>query len=767
MEFFFLIHFGNCGKSTGSMDLDKECSNASLNKSGKTSLVTLDGDFKKLWELNSYKGKYTGLIDIVGDPNTLISAYEFIKSKLGNMTSAADHETLDGIRESWLFNMATMLKNGSFKFKTTRRVNISKPNKQVKRPLTIDNPRDKIVQQAIRMVLEQIFEPEFSPTSHGFRKSKGCHSALEQIKKSWAGISWFLEFDIRKCFDEIDRHRLISILREKIDDQRFLDLIYKLFNAGTIGGKESESDLFFGIPKGSIISPILCNIYLHKLDLEIANIQKELDTSNRKRHQNKNYINLTKNLRTKEFKALSIERRVAIQNARRRNARKMGLTLTDWNDPDFIRIRYIRYVDNFLFGIAGPKELVNKVKKRIIHFVKSNLKLELTGGKITHIASGKVTFLGVEISGVPHSKFPRRFGKATEQKKNANNKLTQQQKVKDDRILKAIQLALKKAIRGKEIQKSKFPTDFKMKFQAIMETIISDEEFTAVSISTYKDFINSIYKTHKLVPAGILETLKQLEIELKDWENQAPKNKSKHSGELYNILKGKFQSLPPQINAPLDNLRDKLRDRGIISKSNKPMSVGKLMSQPDQIIVSWFRSVGQGFLNYYRCCDNFYKVKLYVDYLIRWSAIHTLAGKHGTSCRRVILKWSKDLVIKDSDGFKLASFPNSYSIRSLSRKFLTNIDGNTGTKWLGIKCSFNGCEDGPTEMHHIRKLSRLIDEFGRISVVTKKGRRISGPEAFKSAYNRKLIPLCRNHHRLLHERKINLVDLNWDYIKGN
>ena len=661
---------------------DKKCSNALLNKSEKTSPVISDGDFKKLWEFNNYKSKYTGLIDIVGDPNTLISAYEFIKSKPGNMRSAVDYKIFDGIEEFWFSKIATMLKNGSFKFKNTRRVTIFKPNKHGKRSLIMGNPRDKIVQQAIQMVLEQVFEPEFLTTSHGFRKFKGCHSALEQIKKNWAGISWFLEFDIRKCFDEIDKHRLVSILGEKIDDQRFLDLIYKLFNASILGWKWSESDLISGISQGSIISPILCNIYLHQLDLEVANIQKEFDTSSRTRRQNKTYVNLTQVPTTKEFKALSLERRAAIQNARRKNARKMGLTLTDWNDPGFIRIRYVRYVDNFLFGIAGPKELVIRVKKRILHFVKSNLKLELTGGEITHIASGKVVFLGVEISGVPHSKFPRRFGKAIEQKRNANNRLNQQQKVKDDRILKAIQLALKKAVRGNKLQNFKFPTDFKIKFRAIMETIISNEEFAAVSISTYKDFISAIYKTHKLVPARVLEILKQLEIELKNWEKQAPKNEYKYPKKSCNVLEVKFKALPPQIKAPLDNLRDKLRDKGIISKSNKPTAVGRLVTQPDHIIVSWFRGVGQGFLNYYRCCDNFYKVKLYVDYLIRWSAIHTLANKHGTSRSRVIVKWSKDLVIKDLDGFKLASFPNSYSIRGLARKFLTNINGNAGMKIL-------------------------------------------------------------------------------------
>jgi retron-type reverse transcriptase len=103
-----------------------------------------------------------------------------------------------------------------YKFKLARRVMISKPNKPGFRPLTISNSRDKIVQQAMKMVFEEIYENQFFNMSHGFRPSRGCHSALEQIRMNWIGISWFLEFDVEKCFDTIDRHRLISILKEAL-----------------------------------------------------------------------------------------------------------------------------------------------------------------------------------------------------------------------------------------------------------------------------------------------------------------------------------------------------------------------------------------------------------------------------------------------------------------------------------------------------------------------------------------------------------------------
>lgn len=765
-----VIHSGKYGKPTESMLSDKECSITSLNKSVE---FPLDGDFNKLWKLNNHKDKYTKLINIVGDCNTLISAYEILKLKSSSMKIAMGNETINNIEKSWFIHTAIQLKNGSFKFKTARHVVIFKHNKLDTRSMIINNLRDKIVQQALCMVLELIFEPKFLPTSHGFRKFKGCHSALEQIKKNWTGISWFLEFDIHKCFDTIDKHRLISILCERIEDQRFLDLIYKLFNEDILGLKINKSDLSFGVHQNSVISPILCNIYLHKLDVEVKEIQKEFSSSRRKRRVNKKYFNLIKFPKTKEFKSFSAEKWIAIQNSKRTSVCKMGSMLTDWNDPYFIRIRYVRYMSDFLFGIAGSKELVNKIKKRIVQFTKSNLKLELIGGEITHVASGRVSFLGVEISGVLNFKFSRKFDKAAEQKKKANNKLILQQKVKDDRILKAIQLALKKAIRGNRANKSKFPSDFEIKFQAIKKSIILDEDFSKTNIRTYKDFINAIYKTHKFVPAPILKTLKQLEAELEDWMNETFTTESQKLVKSSKALNNKFQLLPFKINAPLDKLRDKLKAKEILSKYNKPKAVSRLMIQADYIIVNWFKSVGQGLLSYYRCCDNFYKIQAYVDYFIRWSAIHTLAAKHRTSCKRIIVKWSKDLIIEDFNGFKLASFPNSYSIRNLSRKFLTDVNGNAGMqildqiwvkfscfKFLGIRCAFKECIDGPIKMHYINK-------WDHTSIITKKGKRVSGLEVIKDAYNYKQIPLCRNHNRLLCEKKVNLNNLDWDHIKVN
>jgi retron-type reverse transcriptase len=171
-------------------------------------------------------------MNIVGDPNVLIVACEIIKLKFGNMTYPVKSQILDTIKEEFIEKIASKILSGCFRFKNVRRVEVFKP---AKRFLIVGNFRDRVVQQVISMILEQIFEARFLRTSHGFRVTRGCHIALKQIQCEWFGISWFLEFDVYKHFDIINRRRLINILREDIGDLSFLNLISQLFDSGVVG----------------------------------------------------------------------------------------------------------------------------------------------------------------------------------------------------------------------------------------------------------------------------------------------------------------------------------------------------------------------------------------------------------------------------------------------------------------------------------------------------------------------------------------------------
>ena len=288
------------------------------------------GKLNNFKNFKMYKGKYVNLIEVMTDIDFLQVSYQKIKSKYGVMVKRSGKETLDGLNSKWFKKTSKRLLNGFFRFTSTRRLMIPKPNKSGFRLLTISNLRDKIVQQAMKTTLEQIYEPVFLDTSHGFRPSRGCHSALESIGMNWTGISWFLEFEIEKCYDIMDRHHLVSILKEKIDDQRFIDLIFKLFNAGIIGWKEGFGpDPSEGVAQGSGVSPTLANIYLHRLDVEVANIIKEY-RKGKIRRKNLEAENAERRVyRRKQFKLSPPEKQAAIMLKHRFDRHKLGVTMTD------------------------------------------------------------------------------------------------------------------------------------------------------------------------------------------------------------------------------------------------------------------------------------------------------------------------------------------------------------------------------------------------------------------------------------------------------
>jgi retron-type reverse transcriptase len=442
-------------------------------------------EFKRLIKHN---GKYVNLIEVLADVNFLQGAYQKIKSNQGVMVKGSDFETLDN---NWFYATSKRLLDGSFQFWPARRFLISKPMKFGKRPFTVNSSRAKILQQAMKMVLEIVYDGKFLDTYHGFRPSSGCHSALEMIRLNWTGISWFLKFDVEKCYDNIDQRRLINILKEDFEDQRFLDLVHKLFNAGVVGWKEGiKPDLSNGVSQGSVLLPILSNIYLHKLDEEVAKII-EAYQKGKKRRVSKDVLNTERWVyRKKDFERLFLEQQAIIIPERKAEFRKMGMAVADWNDPNFIRVRYVRYVDDLLLGIAGPKVLVVKIRDRLVTFAKSDLKLNLTGGEIMHIGAGKVKFLGMMISAIPLTKSPKRFGKRLEKIRKVKNKIKLQKEARDERELKIVRTVLRKALKGASRVVDK--PDIKSKISALREWVNMDHDISSIS---WGDHENNGFRT--------------------------------------------------------------------------------------------------------------------------------------------------------------------------------------------------------------------------------------------------------------------------------
>jgi group II intron reverse transcriptase/maturase len=325
-----------------------------------------------------------------------VVAYQKMKSKPGNMTAGSDGETLDGFSPEWVTDIVKLLRSEQYEFKPVRRVNIPKPGKPGQtRPLGIPSIRDKLLQEAMRMILEAIYDspesPYFMDCSHGFRPGRGCHSALKSYRDGWSGVNWFIEGDIKACFDSMDHHVITNLLRKKIKDERFIRLIWKLLRAGVMNEFWIPEDSLSGTPQGGIVSPILANVVLHELDRKVEEIRQRYEKGKRKR-QNPEYQELF-NARRRAFRKAKGEITEEVRELDKR-MREIPSVLTE--DPDFIRIKYLRYADDWIIGVSGPRDLAESIKQEIATFLDQELKLTLSleKTKITHARSEKAQFLG-------------------------------------------------------------------------------------------------------------------------------------------------------------------------------------------------------------------------------------------------------------------------------------------------------------------------------------------------------------------------------------
>lgn len=571
---------------------------------------------------------FTRLYRYLLRPDIYYVAYQHLYSNKGAGTKGITDDTADGFSEIYIENIIEALKNEMYQPKPVRRTYIKKSNGKM-RPLGLPVFTDKLIQEAIRMILEAIYEPIFSDYSHGFRPARSCHTALAQIKKEFTGARWFIEGDIKGCFDNINHAVLVEIINQKIKDARFLKLIRSFLKAGYMEDWKYH-ETYSGCPQGGIISPILANIYLNELDRHVMKIKKEFDVATKARYtpEYTKLVGLRQRLHNKIKNSNGIEREKLIEEYKSATAQMLKLPAKQCDDK---KIKYVRYADDFLIAVNGNRQDCEKIKQELTEFISTTLKMELSQEKTL----------------ITHSNTPARF-------------LGYDVRVRRDQQIKP---------------KGKFKTR-------------SMNNKVELSIP-FKDKIEKFLFSNGIV-----------------------KQRS---------------------------------DNGKLEPIHRP----QLLNRTDLEIVTIYNAELRGICNYYGLASNFNKL-IYFNYLMEYSCLKTLAGKHRSKVSKIRAmykdgtgKWA--IPYETKTGIKKMYFANYADCKG--KKF-TDIVPQTAKNYshdvttlesrLKAKiCEVCGCtESDRYEIHHVNKVKNL------------KGK--SEWEKIMIAKRRKTIVVCHKCHMAIH-----------------
>ncbi len=340
---------------------------------------------------------FTRLYRYLLRPDLYYIAYKNLYANKGAATKGVDSsDTADGFSKEKIDRIIQCLSDESYSPKPARRVNIPKKNSTKKRPLGIPSFTDKLVQEVLRMILEAVYEPVFSKDSHGFRPGRSCHTALRSMKKEFTGVSWFVEGDIKGCFDNINHHVLVDVIHAKIKDARLLKLIWKFLKAGYVEDWKYHST-YSGCPQGGIISPILANIYLNELDKFAEKAANDFYQP-RKRVYTTEYNKISGQINKvkKQLKTAVGEEKCELRKLEKQLKKELR-KVPCASKTDKV-MKYIRYADDFIIGVKGDRADCETIKKQFADFIRGTLKMELSQEKtlITH-SSQFARFLGYDV----------------------------------------------------------------------------------------------------------------------------------------------------------------------------------------------------------------------------------------------------------------------------------------------------------------------------------------------------------------------------------
>lgn len=327
--------------------------------------------------------------NIATNRDLYLMAYVNLYANTGALTPGIiPDETVDGMSLKRIEAIMEKVTSREYIWTPVRRTYILKKDGRRKRPLGMPGWNDKMLQEVIRLVLNAYYETQFRDCSHGFRPHRGCHKALDAIRRHWQGIHWFIEGDIKGCYDNLSHTVILSMLHKHIKDNTFLAFMK---DAGYYEDWVLHRT-YSGTPQGGIVSPTLANIVLHELDVYVEDvlISQYTKGTKRKNHPENNRLRVRANSERKKGNYVKAKELRDVYTK---------LPTQVYEDPDYRRLRYIRYADDILFGFVGTKVEAEAIKDAVSIFVQGTIELELSDEKtvITNAAAQRARFLNYEM----------------------------------------------------------------------------------------------------------------------------------------------------------------------------------------------------------------------------------------------------------------------------------------------------------------------------------------------------------------------------------
>lgn len=321
------------------------------------------------------------IIKNIANLKNLVRGYELIKSKPGNMTHATK-VSLDGMSKEYLTKIQSKIRAGRYEFAPAIQIP-KKGGKNESRALSM--ARDKVVQKALQLVMEPIYEKQFLDTSHGFRPRRGTRTAIQYLDANFQSVHYVIEADLSKALDTIPQ-KLMTIISREIECEKTLKLIKSSLKAGYI----EFGNLHNNLETPQSMSPLLCNIYFHELDVYMESLKQEFNSGSG----------------TNEYEKLKVSsrhmRRTGQDKSREEYLTDMrGMLNTSKKHDSNVRIHYVRYADDFVIGVEGSYQIAKTILAKVRTFISSSLSLKLNETKtgITKYSEKRVKFLGYNISG--------------------------------------------------------------------------------------------------------------------------------------------------------------------------------------------------------------------------------------------------------------------------------------------------------------------------------------------------------------------------------